>query len=49
MVRAVEVLERHAVDLLGNILAEAVSDVHGYVGHDPALDISEHGRKHVQE
>ena len=40
---AVEILERHAVDLFGNILAEAVGDIRGNIGHDPTLDITEQG------
>ena len=36
-------LKRHAVDLVGDILAEAVGDIHGDAGHDPALDVAEQG------
>ena len=49
MTRAVEILERHPVDLLGDILAEAVCNIDGHIGHDPALDIGEHGRKQIQQ
>ncbi len=32
----------------GNILAEAVGDVHGHAGHDPALDVGKQGGDQVQ-
>ena len=41
--------QRHAVDLFGDVLAEAVGDLHRHAGHDPALDVAEHGRDQVQE
>ena len=41
-------LQRHAVDLLGDILAEAVGDLHRDAGHDPALDVAEQGGEQVQ-
>src|SRR5664280_101896 len=49
MARAIEILERHPVDLLGDILAEAVSNVDGHIGHDPALDVGQHGREQIQQ
>ena len=39
LVGAVKVTQRHAVDLFGDVLAEAVGDLHRDTGHDPALDV----------
>ena len=48
MIGAVKVFQRHAVDLLGNILAELVGDFGCNTGHDPALDIVDQGGDQVK-
>ena len=48
MVRAVEVSQRHPVDLFGDVLAESIADIHGHARHDPTLNIGEHRRQQVQ-
>ncbi len=48
MAGAVEVLERHAVDLGSDIAPEAVGDIHRNVRHDPALGVVEQGGGQVQ-
>jgi hypothetical protein len=46
--RAVEIAERHAVDLGHHILAQLVGDLDRDVGHQPALAVAEAGRQGVQ-
>ena len=48
MAGAIEVFEGQAVDLGGDIPAETVGNVHGDIGHDPALDVAEDGGGQVQ-
>src|SRR5512145_1643853 len=44
----IEELERHTVDLGGNVAAETVSDIHRNTGHHPALDKGQDCRQQVQ-
>ena len=48
MAGAIKVFEGQAVDLGGDIPAETVGNVHGDIGHDPALDVAEDGGSQVQ-
>ena len=45
---AVKILERHTVDLLGEVAAEAIRNIRGHVCHDPALDVGKQRREQIQ-